>query len=256
MLRKLKELERCKLGSQEGELGHVRDFYFDDQTWTIRYLVVDTGDWLPDREVLISPTSVKEIRLQPHPVVEVALTRQQIEASPRVEAHQPVSRQMEAQFARHYGWPYYWVGPMLWGQVAIPGAYLPYGTVPEPPAAQTQPAPEDSGLCSANDVTGYAIQALDYHFGHIEDLIFDEASWAIRYLVADTRNWWPEKRVLLSPLWISDVNWQESRVHVDFDRDTVKRGPVYNPKEPITQEYEAKLFEHYHREPYWKKIAA
>jgi uncharacterized protein YrrD len=85
MLRKLKELERCKLGSQEGELGHVRDFYFDDQTWTIRYLVVDTGDWLPDREVLISPTSVKEIRLQPHSVVEVALTRQQIEESARRE---------------------------------------------------------------------------------------------------------------------------------------------------------------------------
>ncbi len=251
MLIETKELKGCKLGARDGELGHLKDFYFDDHTWTIRYLVVDTGNWLPDRTVLISPFAVTGIHSTPHKVVEVNLNKQQIEQSPSVEAHQPISRQFEAEYFRHYGWPYYWQGPFLWGSVALPSAYFPHGELPELHAAEEPVAPEDAHLRSANEVVGYALQALDHHFGHIEQFIFDDASWAIRYLVADTRNWWPGKRVLLSPQWISTVSWPESRVHVEFDSNTIKGAPAYEPAVPITREYETKLFEYYHREPYW-----
>lgn len=111
----------------------------------------------------------------------------------------------------------------------------------------------DSHLRSVNEVVGYSIQALDDHFGHIDDSIIDEQDWAIRYLVADTRNWLPGKKVLLPAQWISSVSWEQSRVYIDLDRDTVKRAPEYDPSKPITREYEAALYAHYSREPYWAK---
>ena len=106
---------------------------------------------------------------------------------------------------------------------------------------------------SVSEVTGYEIQALDDHFGHVEDFSLDEQAWAIRYLVIDTRKWWPGKKVLLSPEWISWVSWPEAKVYVDLDRDTVQRAPEYKPAAEITREYEMKLFEHYNREPYWNR---
>ena len=251
MLVKSKELKGCKLEARDGDIGHLKDFYFDDHSWTMRYLVVNTGHWLPDREVLISPFAVTGIRLAPHKAVEVNLTRQQIEQSPAAETHQPISRQFEARYFRHFGWPYYWQGPLLWGPVAIPSTYLPYAAPPELHAAEEPAAPEDVHLRSANEVVGYALQALDHHFGQVEEFISDDLSWAIRYLVADTHKWWPGKRVLLAPQWISEVSWRESRVHVDCNRDTISRAPAYDPTVPITREYETKLFAHYNREPYW-----
>lgn len=253
MLRKTKELLDCRLGARDGEIGHLKDFYFDDQTWTVRYLVADTGDWLPCRKVLLSPFAVTGLHTARHKAVEVNLTKKQIEDSPSIEAHKPVSRQFEAQYFQYYGWPYYWPGPLLWGPVDFPGPYIPAGIPaqgqPSGPPAEDQ----DAHLRSAIEVAGYHLQALDQHFGHIEQFIFDDESWAIRYLVADTRNWWPGKRVLLAPQWISWVSWSETRVYVDFDRDTVQRAPEYDPAAPITREYEQRLFEHYNRQPYWAR---
>lgn len=251
MLRKTKELTGSRLGARDGEIGHLKDFYFDDRAWTVRYLVADTGRWLPHRKVLIAPFAVIGIHVAPHKVVDVSLTRQQIEASPPIEAHKPVSRQFEEQYFQYFGRPYYWPGPLLWGPVEFPGLALPAPVPAElPPAA---PAPgDDSHLRSVNEVTGYHLQALDQHFGHVEEFIFDDENWAIRYLVVDTRNWWPGKRALLAPPWISWVSWPELRVYVDLDRETVRRAPEYNPAAPITREYEQKLFEHYNRQPYWE----
>ncbi len=255
MFRKTKELQGCRLGARDGELGHLKDFFFDDQTWTIRYLVADTGNWLPHRRVLISPHAVLGITEQPHRLVEVNLTRKQIEESPSIETHMPVSRQFESEYHRYYGWPYYWSGPLLWGPVDLPG---PQVLLNLPPEREKLPAKEgeDSHLRSAHEIGGfhgYLVQGLDRAFGHIEQFIFEEASWAIRYLVADTRNWWVGKHVLLSPQWISWISWAEARVYVDFDRETIERAPAYDPGAELTRAYEQRLFEHYNREPYWEK---
>jgi hypothetical protein len=251
MLRKIKELKGYKLGARDGEIGHVKDVYFDDQTWTVRYLVADTGHWLPQRKVLLSPLAVSGIHTTPHGAMEVNLTKEQIEQSPSIEAHKPVSRQYEADYFQYYGWPYYWPGPMLWGPLEFPGPFVAAPTgAPEPrPSAES----EDSHLRSANEVLGYHLQALDQNFGHVEDFVLDDESWALRYLVVDTRNWWPGKRVLLAPQWIAWVSWPEARVYVDFDRQTVERAPSYEPHAPLTREYEQKLFEHYQRAPYWER---
>ena len=250
MLRKTKELRDYRLGARDGELGHLKDFYFDDQTWTVRYLVADTGDWLPHRKVLLSPFAVTGLHETPHKAVEFNLTKKQIEESPSIEAHKTVSRQYEERYFQYYRLPYYWPGPSPWGPLDLPGPDVSPVLPPEPPGSPPAES-EDSHLRSINEVSGYRIQALDEAFGHIEQFILDDENWAIRYLVADTGNWWAGKRVLLAPSWISWVSWSEARVYVDLDRETVRRGPEYDLSAPLTRKYEQELFEHYNREPYW-----
>lgn len=258
MLRKTKELRGYRLGARDSELGHLKDFFFDDQAWTIRYLVADTGDWLPHRRVLISPHAVTGLRETPHKLVEVNLTKKQVEESPSIEAHKPISRQFETEYYRYYGWPYYWPGPLLWGPVDFPGSQLPPLNLGLEPHPQPPREGEDSHLRSVNEMAGfhgYLVQGLDRAFGHIEQFIFEEPSWAIRYLVADTRNWWPGKHVLLAPQWISWISWTEERVYVDFDRETIERAPAYDASAELTRDYEQRLFAHYNRQPYWEKTA-
>src|SRR5215469_17944717 len=254
MLRETKELKGSKLGAQDGEIGRIKDFYFDDEAWTVRYLVADTGTWLPGRQVLISPHAVTSVATRPHKVVEVDLTKQQIEEGPPIETDKPVSRQYEIEYYQYFNWPTYWSGPWEWGPVAYPGSVETDAGRPAP----VQKANERRGdphLRSVSDVTHYTIQALNEQFGHVADLILDDQTWTIRYLVADTRNWWPGKQVLLAPQWIAWMSWPEGRVYIDLDMETVKRGPEYDHSRPITREYETELFSHYGREPYWEKSA-
>jgi len=258
MLKDIRELKGAKLQARDGELGKIKDLYFDDESWIVRYLVADTGNWLPGRQVLISPFAVQKLSSIVGHRIEVNLTKKQIEESPSIDTHMPVSRQFEIEYYQYYNWPIYWSGPWAWGPVPYPDGVTP-GTIPPPlpPRLDTEKVPPaDRHLRSVDNVTGYAIQTLDDHFGHIESFIVDEQDWAIRYLVADTRNWLPGKRVLLPADWISSVSWDESRVYVDLDRETVKRAPEYDHSKPITRDYEGSLFTHYGRTPYWEASAA
>jgi len=130
---------------------------------------------------------------------------------------------------------------------------LPAGIATGVEPVETLPETEDSHLRSVLEVSGYSIQALDRPFGHVEQCIVDDHQWAVRYLVVDTRDWFPGKRVLISPQWISSVSWPELSVYVDLDHDTIKRSPAYDPAAELTREYEKNLFEHYSRVPYWEQ---
>lgn len=254
MLRKTKDLKGATLAARDGDIGHVKDFYFDERTWTVRYLVADTGQWLPNRRVLLSPFAVSRIENRPHSSVAINLTKKQIEESPSIEEHRPVSRQYEIEYMQYYGWPDYWPGPLLWGPVEAPWAYLP-SNLQTFPRHKTIDQGEDSHLRSVNEVSGlsgYQIQALDQLFGHVEYFLFDDTNWAIRYLVCDTRNWWPGKHFLLSPQWTAWISWSDSRVYIDLDRETIRHAPEYNPSVEISREFEEKLFAHYNRKPYWE----
>jgi uncharacterized protein YrrD len=250
MLRQVKDILNFRLGADDGEIGRVKDLYFDDESWTGRYLVADTGTWLPGRLVLISPVSLGHANLDKK-VLKVNLTRRQIEASPSVECDKPVSRQHEVDYARYYGWPMYWYGPALWG----PTPYPVYERGPgEPPASDPMVRPEQSGdphLRSAKEVIGYHIRAQDDEIGHVEDLIVEEQDWAVRYLVVDTRNWLPGKKVLLAPQWIEEVSWERSRVIVPLTTDAIRNAPEYDGVDCLTRDYEERLYRHYRREGYW-----
>jgi sporulation protein YlmC with PRC-barrel domain len=253
MLRAAGELKGLSIAATDGDIGSVKDLYFDDLTWTVRYLVVDTGAWLPGRQVLVSPLSVRGTATDE---VVVDLTRAQVEGSPPIEADKPVDRQQEEALSRYYRHRYYWEGPYRWGLLAYPG--MP--PVPEPVAgdpvvaemAARERVESDPSLRSARDVTGYYIAAQDGDIGHVNDFLVDDRAWAIRYLVVDTRNWWPGRKVVLSPEWIKTVSWADSRVYVDLRRDQIKAAPEYDASVPFERAHENRLFEHHRRRKYWE----
>jgi hypothetical protein len=182
---------RYYVAAIEGTFGSVHDFYFDDDVWVVRYLIVDTGKWLPGRLVLISPISIGRpdwVSRQLH----VGLTREQIKNSPPIETHKPASRTEEARHLRYYGYAPYWGSAGMWGATAYPGA-LATAAPPTPTATE---ADDEEYLRSCGEVAGYHLHAKDGELGHVDDFLFDDLSWAIRYLVIDTSNWWIGKRVL------------------------------------------------------------
>jgi len=251
MLTNTTNLKGFTIRARDGELGTVDQFYFDDETWAIRYLTVETGGWLGGREVLISPFSVVHTDWQARRL-DVALTKKQVENSPGIDTHQPVSRRHEAEFFGYYGYPYYWDGPYMWGP-----AFYPAGLVAEPALSEAAMADsirrqsQDSHLRSTEGVRGYSIQALEGEIGHVAGFLVDDDSWAIRYIEVATRNWWPGKKVLVSPAWVERVSWAESRVSTGLSREAIRNAPEYFEPVRITREYEDRLFLHYGRAPYW-----
>ncbi len=249
MLHSLKSIKGYVLGASDGEIGAVYDFFFDDQSWTVRYLVADTGKWLPGRLVLISPVSVESTDWSLG-LVKTNLSCEQIENSPSMDEDQPVSRQHEIELRRYYGWPAYWAAtpyPVTFPSAPPPGA----PSTPPEEAGQQEKRPADPHLRSVREVRNYYVKAPDGEIGHMEDFIAEEADWIIRYLVVDTRNWWPGKKVLVNPEWIERVEWSKRAVYTEVLRETIKDAPEYDPFQPINREYEVKLYDFYGRPKYW-----
>jgi uncharacterized protein YrrD len=245
MLNNAKTLMNYTLDSLDGEIGKVKDFYFDDQHWAIRYLIADTGNWLTGRQVLISPYALVAV-INNEQRIKIDLTKQQIADSPPLESDKPVSRQFEDAYYGFYRWPMYWGGPHMWG--AYPFILRDRE---QWDAANLEEKSWDPFLRSINDVTGHHIQAADGEIGHVDDFIIDDETWAIRYLVIDIRNWWPGKKVLVSPKWIERVSWIESKVFVNIPLEAIKQAPEYTEGLVLTREFETILHIHYHRTGYW-----
>ncbi len=267
MLRSTKALESCSIGATDGVIGHVKDLYFDDDAWVVRYLVVDTGSWLSSRKVLVSPISL----LAPNwneGILPASITKAQVQASPDIDADKPVSRQNEVQYLGYYGYPYYWGGVGMWGDGLYPYAMVPgyagYGIDradrerEEESYARAERARhrnDDPHLRSINAVVGYHIKATDGEIGHVEGLLVDEETWAIRYLIVNTSNWWVGHKVLVAPQWIAGVHWSDETVSVDLSRESVKNAPVYDPAAVLDRPWEAGLYRHYKRPAYWAEQA-
>jgi hypothetical protein len=251
MLRSANDLKDFSIGATDGEIGRVEEFYFDDKQWTVRYIVVNTGGWFNVRKVLISPYAVDGTDWNGR-TIETALTREEVMESPRIDVNNPVSRDDEAAYNGHHNFPHYWAGPKLWGPVQRPGEIKTHnqGELPSSEAAQDRSS--ESHLRSTKEMHGYVIDCTDGNIGHVEDFILDDESWVIRYLVIDTRNWWPGKKVTLPPRWIENVNWPDAKIHVDLSRRQIKDSPEYDDTAAIDREYEERLHRHYGQAGYWE----
>jgi hypothetical protein len=243
MLHSAKELEKYSIVATDGAIGDIKDFYFDDEAWAVRYLVVDTGAWLPGRKVLISPFSIEHsdhvARAFP-----ISVSKEQIKHSPSIDTHKPVSRQHEIRYLGYYGYPYYWGGPGVWGQCAYPGMMLTSSAYGMSDAAyrrvrasneriaaeaeeQRRRQEEDPHLRSYNAVKQYHLHAIDGDIGHVDEFLIDEQSWAIRYLIVNISNWWVGHQVLVAPRRIGEVCWSSAKVTVSLSRQEVKDAPTY-----------------------------
>lgn len=267
MLRQNKDLQELSIIAIDGVIGDVKDLYFDDQAWAIRYLVVDAGSWLFSRKVLISPINASKpdwvSKLLP-----VSLTREQVKNSPNIDTDMPVTRQHETDYLDYYNIPYYWGGIGMWGGGEYPFMLLPgyNGNMPATATleesdrvrASREMRQRDNNphLRSCKAVVGYHIHASDGEIGYVQSMLVDEESWAIRYLVVNTSNWWLGHDVLVSPQWIKHIDWAEQTVTVDMTRETLKLAPTYDPAYPLAREMEMAVYKHYGRAGYWHSLAS
>lgn len=235
MLQVLKQLCGTTLAASDGHIGHVKDVYFDDDKWTARYLVVDTGSWIPGRLVLISPHALGEL-VEHGKALSVNLTRKQIENSPTIESHKPLSRQYEEEYFKYYGWPTYWQGSAVWGMSAFPGGLweagaMPMAPVPEPlpeepsPEAAAKKA-EDGHLRSVESIAGYSIEATDGTIGHVRDFMMDVKSWEIRQMVVETGSWFSGKKVFIATSEVELINFEELQVAVLLTKAAIQNAPA------------------------------
>jgi sporulation protein YlmC with PRC-barrel domain len=219
MYHNLKKLHGYKIATSDGHIGHVKDFYFNDYTWAIRYLVVDTGSWLSGRLVLISPHSFGYID-EDKKTLTVNLSKKQIEHSPSIDTHKPVSRQYETEYYSYYGYPTYWSGGGLWGMGGYP-MLLPATEVFD--GRMDFVHRDDPNLRSAAAVTGYKIEAVDGTLGHITDFKVDDRSWAIPELVVEAGHWYSGKEVLISPWKVERISYAESKVFVSLTKEDIRK---------------------------------
>jgi PRC-barrel domain len=249
MLRSLKDLEGYTVSASDGDVGRVVDFLVEDQRWTIRYLVVETGGFFNERRVLISPVSFGKVEWSTRRV-ELALTKDKIKNAPSIDTNQPVSRQHEWNFFRYYEYPYYWGYSGVWGIGAYP-RLLGTGDIYADSAERLEHASGDVHLRSVNEILGYHIQGKDDAIGRLDDFIVDDETWELRYLVVDTSTWWFGKKALLAPYWASSVSFADRKIQVDVPRQFVKNAPEWNALD-VNREYEARLYQYHGRPVYWR----
>lgn len=227
MLISAETMRGYKLEANDGEVGKTTDLYFDDDTWTVRYVVVQTGNWLGDHRVLITPRRVDRVA-RDHKIIETNLTRAEVKASPPADSDKPVSECMEIIFRPTY-------------------------FAPPPYELERCDENADVHLRSTKEVDGYKVAASDGDIGHVVDFIVDDTDWVIRYLVVDTRDLWPGKHVLVSPEWVEEVDWNTHRVSVSVRRAAIQYAPEFSSGSPVTREYEEALCRFYNLEGYWDR---
>lgn len=251
MKRSIKSLEGFSLKETDGEIGKVDEFYFDDLSWTIRYLVIKTGNWFSGKKVLISPKALSTPDWE-NEELPVNLTKSQIEKSPDIDTDKPVSRQREEELNSYYTWDPYWGadahGAGIFG--AMPSdlyeSEIAQPEIVQPSQAENQ-ADNDPHLRSSSEVKGYTIHATDGEIGKVTDYIMDDSNWKINYLVVETGDWLNSKFVLLSTCWIKEVKWDNQIVIVDVTTAEIENCPIYDPSQPINEVDEKNLYDYYKR---------
>ena len=235
MLHSANALRGFAIAATDGELGSIKDVYFDDEEWVIRYIVVNTGGWPNGYDVLLSPMSVLAQEWDRR-ALRVDLTMQQIKNSPSIDTAKPVSRQHEEEFNTYYGYPFYWAGPHR-GSAVYPGVIEKKPLDAADVLAirmrlEEERMHSDPHLRSCSDVVGYHIHATDKQIGHVEDFLFDQTDWSIQLMAVDTRKWLIGKHVLMSPKQIDRVSWEDRTVFVNVTKDQVEHSPEYDEAHP------------------------
>lgn len=255
MLYKVKPMKNYKLNSLDGEIGKVKDLYFDDQTWKIKYFIVDTGNWLSSRQVLISPHAITAVN-NDDSNLSINLTKNQIEESPVLETDKPVSMQFQNEYNGHYMYPMYGAtGNGIGMEHNGVGGAIPNMHVENDADRHLDKLQDDNDwdphLRSTQQVINYGIQSLDDTLGHVEDFVVDTENWQIQYFEVDTKNLFPGKKILISPNWIDHISWTESLVFVNLGSDEIKDSPEYTDETLLDRDFETQLHKHYNRSGYW-----
>jgi hypothetical protein len=248
MLLKASTIKGYAVAARDCQVGVISDLLIDDATWVVRWFVIDTGSWLSSRKVLLPPSALGHLNADTKEF-SVRLTKQEVKDSPDVDTDKPVSRQMEGSVYDYFGWSPYWGTGFYMGG---------YGFMPPPIAESASPGcwERDDGQASGDDphlrsamaVTGYGVHARDGEIGHVEDFLVSDGDWSVRYLIVDTKNWWPGKHVLISPILTIKIDWMDRLISLDTSRESIKNAPAYEPKTMVDRAYERNYHGHYANE--------
>lgn len=227
MLRSVKKIRGYTVAAVDGKAGSIEDLLFEEGSWEIRYVV----DHLGARSVLLAPAVLGNFD-EDAKTLSVGLNREQVDGCI------PLPAEADTRWAPEFVTP----------RVSAAGsAPAPIDTGEETPL-RIAPGP---GLRSAAELKGYTIRARDGDIGHVDDFVLDDEAWVFRYLVVDTRNWWPGKGVLVATGWIDRISWADGVVGLDLTREAIRHSPPFDPSQPVNREYERDLYEHYGEKGYW-----
>ena len=258
MLHNVSELSGAKIAAKDRDLGHAEEFYFDDESWTVRYLVVDTAPLFFGKKVLISPYAIRHIAWNERAIF-LNIDSDTVKESPEIDSQLPVSREKEHLISMHYGWPPYWIGDGVWGLGANPALTIELMREAEEKEGETpeeEPQAEAAGsvnhLRSSDEVLKYSVSAEDEKVGKVDDLSFDETDWRIRYLFVKAGSPFKERTVVLSTDWIDHISWQDSMIAVDVPKSLIDEAPSLIPPQKVGREFETRLVRYFDRKGYWE----
>ncbi|MEO7044461.1 MAG: PRC-barrel domain-containing protein [Ferruginibacter sp.] len=229
MQRNIKSLIGCSMEATDGDIGEVHEFYFEDNTWLIRYFVIKTGNWFLNRKVLISPYALlkkdKETCILP-----VNLTKEQIRTSPDIDTDKPVSRQQDLALYGHYAWQRYGGSGFYAGgsEAVMNDAPIIDEKILTEADANDKRSDDDLHLRSTKAITDYHIHAVDGDFGHITDFIVDDSNWKIMFLVVDSHNWFGGKKYLVETDAVKEIQWDNSKVILNITKAGIEEGSLFD----------------------------
>ncbi|QTM98537.1 hypothetical protein ERJ70_04030 [Sediminibacillus dalangtanensis] len=255
MLYYVSSLYDYQLKASDGELGKVKELYFDDKQWVLRYFGVDTRKWLPGKKVLLSPRSFQAIDDE-NQAIELSSDKETVRNSPSLDESSPLSREYEMTLTRYYGWAPYWTGGLLWGRQDVPlvGAVTNSDQAESLSENREETLAEEltHNLREMDDLTDkFTVHASDGKIGTIDDVLLDGENWKLRYLVVKNGQDFSWKYSLLSPDWTQSVDWVDYNLYLDVTQETVKNGPGISDKQQITRETEQELHTAYGKKTYW-----
>jgi sporulation protein YlmC with PRC-barrel domain len=235
MKRSLKSLSLYSLGAIDGEIGKIKELYLDDESWNIRYWVVDTGDWLPKKKVLIAVQSLLDPDWD-NDIFETNLTLDQIKNSPDIDTDKPVSRQQEVKLNEHFSWQNYWfLSSTDKVKAALPTEAYANNTAGNP------------HLRSSDALIGYQIQTSDGPIGHLNDFIIDTDSWSISDLVVDMGTWLSSNKVLLPVHTVGGINWFRKDINLALEMQEIKKAHPYDPNSAVNEVGDGTFLDFYGR---------
>lgn len=216
-----------KMGASDGEIGEVKEFYFDDVSWAIRYLIVETGNWLYNKKVLIAPQALLAADWA-NKIFPINLTKEQIKNSPDIDTDKPISYGKEIEMYGHYDWqPYMGAGFFAGGS----GALMNMTPIIDEELIKVNDQTDkdyDPNLRSTSRVSGYYIHATDGDIGHLKDFILDTDTWTITDLIVDTHNWFGGHKVQIPVRHVTEIQWENFKIIMDISKEYLKDSQVFN----------------------------
>jgi len=217
----------------------------------LRYFVVETGQWLLSRKVLISPIAIEHVDWLMQ-CLSAKISKEQVKNSPDIDTDQPISKQHEMNFFGYYGHPYYWNGGGLWGAAYFPNAMRADSEEQKQKSKKYSEIDikkihhvNDRHLRSSREVIGYHVHAKDGDIGHVDSVLVDDKTWTIKYFVINTGIWWLGHQVLVSREWVTCVCWEDKSITVDVTLDAIRNAPTFESTSLLNNEDESRLCQHF-----------